>query len=73
MEKENFKTVANLVKDSLSLDVIIHLIMDNATLNYNGESLRITNEETVFQYIKYLYPNGYKAKLQELKELKIKE
>lgn len=67
MENNNFKTVAGLVKDSLGLDAVVHLIMDNAELNYNGKELKISNETTVLQFIKYLYPALYSEKLNELK------
>ena len=67
INNNNFKTVAALVKDSLGLDAVVHLIMDNAELNYNGKELKISNENTVLQFIKYLYPKLYDDKLNELK------
>ena len=66
-EKENFKTLATLVKESLSLDAIVHLILDNAEISDISQELRITNQPTIMQFIKYLYPEEYKNKLRELK------
>lgn len=66
-EKENFKTIATLVKESLSLDAIVHLILDNAEINDISKELRITNQPTIMQFIKYLYPEEYNNKLRELK------
>lgn len=66
-EKENFKTLATLVKESLSLDAIIHLILDNAEISDVSQDLRITNQSTILQFIKYLYPKEYNDKLRELK------
>lgn len=57
-----------LAIDKSNLEALVHLIVDNAELNYNGDDLRITNQETVLQFIKYLYPNTYKDKLEELKK-----
>ena len=39
-----------------NLDALANIIIENATLNYKGNDLRISNEETVLQFIKYLYP-----------------
>lgn len=57
-----------LAVDKNNLDALVHLIIDNADLNYNGEDLRIANAETVLQFIKYLYPKTYKERLEELKK-----
>lgn len=65
---EETKLLMELAKDKNNLEAIVHLIIDNATLNYKGDDLRISNEETVLQFIKYLYPNTYKEKLEELKK-----
>lgn len=62
------KFIMELAIDKNNLDALVHLIVDNAELNYTGEDLRITNHETVLQFIKYLYPNTYKDKLEELKK-----
>lgn len=60
--------IMKLAIDKNNLEALVHLIIDNAELNYTGEDLRITNAETVLQFIKYLYPNTYKDKLEELKK-----
>ena len=65
---EETKLLMELAKDKNNLEATVHLIIDNATLNYKGDDLRISNEETVLQFIKYLYPNTYKEKLEELKK-----
>lgn len=62
------KFLMELAIDRSNLDTLAHLIIDNAEMSYDGENLRITNTETVLQFIKYLYPNTYKEKLQELKK-----
>lgn len=68
MELKDIKEMKDLFIDKNNLEALVHLIVDNAELNYNGEDLRITNQETVLQFIKYLYPNTYKDKLEELKK-----
>lgn len=60
------KMLMELAIDKNNLDALVHLIIDNADLNYNGDDLRIANAETVLQFIKYLYPKTYKDKLEEL-------
>lgn len=67
MENNSGETMAVLIKNNFNLDAIAHLIIDNAELSYNGEDLRITNENTILQFIKYLYPNNYQDKIKELK------
>ena len=53
-----------------NLDTLANIIIENATLNYKGNDLRISNEEIVLQFIKYLYPTIYKNKLEELSKQK---
>lgn len=60
--------IMKLAIDKNNLDTLIHLIIDNSELNYNGESLRIGNESTIVQFIKYLNPVAYENKLKELKK-----
>ena len=57
---EETKFLMELAIDKNNLDVLVHLIIDNADLNYNGDDLRIANAETVLQFIKYIYPKTYK-------------
>lgn len=65
---EDTKFLMELAIDKNNLEALVHLIIDNAELNYSGEDLRIANPETVLQFIKYLYPKAYKEKLEELKK-----
>ena len=71
MEIKDIKIIAELLIDKSNLEALVHLIIDNAELNYKAEDLRIENEITVLQFIKYLYPNEYKNKLEELKNKKL--
>lgn len=68
---EETKLLMDLAIDKNNLDILVNLIIDNATLNYKGNDLRISNEETVLQFIKYLYPTIYKNKLEELSKQNI--
>ena len=65
---EDTKFIMELAIDKNNLDILIHLIIDNAELSYSGDNLRITNDDTIIQFIKYLYPDTYKNKLEELKK-----
>ncbi|MBQ1495997.1 MAG: hypothetical protein IIZ40_01415 [Bacilli bacterium] len=62
------KFLIELAIDKNNLEALVHLIIDNAELDYSKKNLRITNDNTVMQFIKYLYPNTYKDKLEELKK-----
>ena len=66
MNETSTQMMMELAVDKNNLDALVHLIIDNAELNYSGEDLRIANAETVLQFIKYLYPTTYKKKLEEL-------
>ena len=61
------KFIMELAIDKNNLDALIHMIIDNAELNYTKSDLRITNESTIVQFIKYLYPKTYNDKLEQLK------
>ena len=61
------KFIMELAIDKNNLDALVHLIVDNAELNYTKSDLRITNESTIVQFIKYLYPKTYNDKLEQLK------
>lgn len=65
---EDTKFIMELAIDKNNLETLIHLIIDNAELNYTKDDLRIANESTILQFIKYLYPDTYKNKLEELKK-----
>lgn len=64
--KDDFEYVLRLAIDKNNLDALAYLIIDNAELDYSGEDLRITNSETVLQFVKYLYTGAYERKLREL-------
>ena len=72
MKENEYEYVLKLAIDKSNLDALVHLIIDNAELNYKGDDLRISNEEVVLQFIKYLYPNTYLTKLKELQKEDIK-
>ncbi len=65
---EETKLLMDLAIDKNNLDTLAHLILDNAGLNYREDDLKISNEETILQFIKYLYPDIYYKKLEELKK-----
>lgn len=65
---EETKLLMELAIEKNNLDTLAHLIIDNAGLNYREDDLRISNDETILQFIKYLYPNIYYKKLEELKK-----
>lgn len=62
------KFLMELAIDKNNLDTLLHLVIDNAELNYNKKDLRIGNESTIVQFIKYLNPIAYENKLKELKK-----
>ena len=67
MKNENeFEYVMKLAIDKGNLDALVHLIIDNAELNYRCDDLKIANETSILQFVKYLYPNTYFDKLKEL-------
>ena len=68
MNEKETKFLMELAIDKNNLDALVHLIIDNAELNYLGEDLRISNTETVLQFIKYLYPSTYRDKIEELQK-----
>lgn len=68
MNEINTQFIIELAMDRNNLEALVHLIIDNADLNYSGEDLRIANTETVLQFIKYLYPKTYKDRLEQLKK-----
>ena len=62
------KELLEAIINKNNLDALAYMIIDNAELNYKGKDLKISNEETILQFIKYLYPDIYKNKLEELKK-----
>lgn len=68
MKENEFEYVLKLAIDKSNLDALVHLIIDNSELNYKKDELRITNDISVLQFVKYLYPNTYLTKLRELQK-----
>lgn len=68
MKENEYEYVLKLAIDKSNLDALVHLIIDNAELNYKGDDLRISNDTSILQFVKYLYPNTYLTKLQKLKK-----
>lgn len=68
MQENEYEYVLKLAIDKSNLDALVHLIIDNAELNYKGDDLRISNDTSILQFVKYLYPNTYLTKLQKLKK-----
>lgn len=68
MKDNEFEYVLKLAIDKSNLDALVHLIIDNADLNYKGEDLRISNDTSILQFVKYLYPTTYLTKLDELQK-----
>ena len=70
---EDTKFLMELAIDKNNLEALLHLIIDNAELSYTGKDLRIANETTVMQFVKYLYPSTYREKLDKLQKEKCQE
>lgn len=60
--------IANNVVDVNQLYTLIKLILNNASLGYSGENLRIENEISIFEYLKVIAPDSYYRKLNSLKD-----
>lgn len=48
-------------------NILLEIIFNCSRLNYDGDSLRINNEDAIFQYLKVICPEEYKARLDALK------
>lgn len=48
-------------------DMFIEIVLNNSRLDYDGEGLRIKNEEPIFEYLRVLYPVSYAKTLSALK------
>ena len=57
---------------SNQLFVLKEIIFNNATLDYSGKELRISNESAIFDYLRVLYPDTYDITLTRLKEAQTK-
>ena len=53
---------------SNQLFVLKEIIFNNATLDYSGKELRISNESAILEYLRALYPDSYDIALTRLKE-----
>lgn len=59
---------ADLITASEQLDTLTLIIFNNLRLNYDGDGLRITDDELILEYLKAIYPARYSAVLGKLKE-----
>ena len=59
---------ASQVVDVNQLETLAKLILNNARLDYSGETLRLENETAVFEYLRVIYPTAYAVRLSNLKE-----
>ena len=59
--------VARQVVAADQLETLARLILNNARLDYSGETLRLDNETAVFEYLRVICPNAYAARLSNLK------
>ena len=48
------------------------IIFNNATLDYSGNELRLSNESAIFEYLRAIYPDTYDITLTRLKEAQTK-
>ena len=53
---------------SNELYTLKEIIFSNATLDYSGKELRISNESAILEYLRTLYPDSYDIALTRLKE-----
>ena len=65
---EDTKFLMELAIDKNNLEALLHLIIDNARLSYDNKDLKINNEDTIMQFVKYLYPSTYRERLEKLQE-----
>lgn len=59
--------ISELRIKAAKFDVLVSMILNNARLDYSGESLRIGNEDAILEYLKVLYPSYCESKLNSLK------
>lgn len=60
--------VARQAVDVAQLETLAKLILNNARLDYSGETLRLENETAVFEYLRVIYPTAYAVRLGYLKD-----
>lgn len=66
-------TASRLELDSSQLDTMVNIILNSSRLNYDGNGLRIDDEGSIFAYLKVIYPETYKMRLEELKAARDEE
>ena len=66
-------TASRLELDSSQLDTMVNIILNSSRLNYDGNGLRIDDEGSIFAYLKVIYPETYKKRLEELKAARDEE
>lgn len=52
--------------DTEYLDLLIELIIGNASLNYSKDDLRINNDDTIMQVLKIIAKEKYENRLEDL-------
>lgn len=52
--------------DTEYLDLLIELIIGNASLNYSKDDLRINNDDTIMQVLKVIAKEKYENRLEDL-------
>ena len=67
MDKEIMELLINLKIDEKTLQLLIDIILDNARLAYDNESLVINNDSAVFAVIKAFRPDEYNNRFAALK------
>lgn len=63
---------AELIRTEKQFDLLTNCLMAGATLGYNGQYLRFSDDDTN-AIIRALFPNAYKNKLNELAKAKEEE
>jgi len=56
------------VRNTDRLDTLITAVLDCAALSYSGEKLRLKDEEDLMALMRFLYPEEYDCRLEELHE-----
>lgn len=53
---------------SNQLYTLKEIIFNNATLDYSGKELRISNDSVILEYLRAIYPDSYDIALTRLKD-----
>ena len=78
MDENEKETIINKLIDELIAEknknaenvqngVFVKIVLDNTRLAYDGDGLRITDDDVILAYIKSVYPAEYALRLAELK------